>query len=223
VGSLLVQMALYGLAAAAAAPIAIVLSALILAQSKRPLASVWVFTAGAAFFDLLIVAIALVVFGAADIGSGGDASAILDTVLGALFLLFGVMAIFSKESPEKDAAQRQRAQKVASSPLPKMFVMGILVQVINIDAIAVFGVGVKEIAVADVSNAEALIALLFGLALMLVVYYGPAVYYALFRSRADRTLVPMTEWIMSHARVLEIVTGVGLGTVFLWKGLAVLV
>ena len=36
-GSLLVQMALYGLAAAAAAPIALVLSALILAQSKRPL------------------------------------------------------------------------------------------------------------------------------------------------------------------------------------------
>jgi hypothetical protein len=222
-GSLLLQMALYGLAAAAAAPIAIVLSALILAQSKRPLASVWVFTAGAAFLDLLVIVIVLVVFGASDLGSGGDASAILDTSLGALFFLLGVMAVFSQESPEKDAAQRQRAQSVASSPLPRMFLMGILVQVINIDAMAVFGVGLKEIVVADVSTAEAVVALLFGLALMLVVYYGPAVFYSLFRARASALLGPMTEWIMGHARVLEIVTGLGLGAVFLWKGLTVLI
>jgi len=223
VADLLVQMAIYGLAAAAAAPIAIVLSSLILAQSRRPLASVWVLTAGAALLDLVIIVIAVVVFGASDVGSGGDASAILDTILGALFLALGVMAVFSHESPEKDAAQRERAQRVASSPLPRMFLMGILVQVINIDAIAVFGVGVKEIVVADVSTAEDVVALLFGLALMLVVYYGPAVFYALFRARASRLLSPMTEWIMGHARALEIVTGIGLGAVFLWKGLAVLV
>jgi hypothetical protein len=223
VADLLVQMALYGLAAAVAAPIAVVLSALILSQSKRPLASVWVFTAGAAFLDLLIIVIVLIVFGTSDLGSGGNASAILDTVLGALFFALGVVAIFSHESPEKDAAQRQRAQSVASSPLPRMFLMGILVQVINIDALAVLGVGLKEIVVADVSTAEAVVALLFGLALILVVYYGPAVFYALFRARASRLLGPMTEWIMGHARMLEIVAGVGLGAVFLWKGLSVLV
>ena len=53
------------------------LSALILAQSKRPLTSVWVLTAGAAFLDVVIIVIALAVFGAADLQSGGDASAIL--------------------------------------------------------------------------------------------------------------------------------------------------
>jgi threonine/homoserine/homoserine lactone efflux protein len=132
------------------------------------------------------------------------------------------MAIFSKESPKKDAAQRKRAENVASSPLPRMFLMGILVQLINIDAIAVFGVGLKEVVVADVSTAQAVIAVLFGLALMLVVYYGPAVFYALARERATGLLGPMTEWIMGHARMLEIVTGIGLGAVFLSKGLAVL-
>lgn len=222
-GSLLVQMALYGLAAAAAAPIAIVLSALILAQSNRPVPSVWVFTAGAAFLDILIIVIALVFFGASDVESGSDASAILDTILGALFFALGVVAIFSHESPEKDAAQRQRAQSIASSPLPRMFVMGIVVQVINIDAIAVFAVGVKEVVAADVSTGEAAVALLFGLTLMFVVYYGPAVFYSLSRARASQLLGPMTEWIMGHARALEIVTGLGLGSVFLWKGLAVLV
>jgi hypothetical protein len=221
-GSLLVQMALYGLAAAAAAPIALVLSALILAQSKRPVSSVWVFTAGAAFLDAAIIAIVLVVFGASAIGSGGDASAILDVILGALFLLLGVSAIFAKESPEKDAKQRERAMRIASAPLPRMFVMGILVQVINIDAMAVLGVGIKEIVVADVSSAQAAIALLVGLMLMLVVYYGPVVVYQLSPTRALPMLRGMSEWIMGHARPLEIVTGGGLGVIFLWKGLAVL-
>jgi hypothetical protein len=222
-GSLLVQMALYGLAAAAAAPIALVLSALILAQSERPVPSVWVFTAGAALLDAVMIAIALALYNASDLGSGGDASAILDILLGALFLGVGIVAIFSHESPEKDAKQRQRALGMASSPLPKMLVMGVLVQVINIDAIAVFGVGLKEVVVADVSTAQAVVAVLFGLALMLIGYYGPAVAYQLFRARAEPLLGAMSEWIMGHARPLEIVTGGVLGLVFLRKGLAVLV
>jgi len=32
----------------------------------------------------------------------------------------------------------------------------------------------------------------------------------------------MTDWIMGHSRMLEIVTGVGLGAIFLFKGLSVL-
>jgi len=215
-------MALYGLAAAATAPIALVLSALILAQSERPVPSVWVFTAGAALLDAVMIVIALVLFDASDLKSGGDASAILDAALGALFLVVGLVAIFSHESPEKDAKQRQRALRMASAPLPKMLVMGVVVQVINIDAIAVFGVGVKEVVVADVSTAQAVVAVLFGLALMLVGYYGPAVGYQLFRARASRLLGAMSEWIMGHARPLEIVTGGVLGLVFLRKGLAVL-
>jgi threonine/homoserine/homoserine lactone efflux protein len=221
--SLLVQMAIYGLAAAAAAPIALVLSALILAQSKSPVSSVWVFTAGAAFLDAVVIGVALVVFGAAAIGSGSDASAILDVVLGALFLLLGVSAIFSKESPEKDAKQRERAMRIASAPLPRMFVMGILVQIVNIDAIAVFATGIKEIVAADVSTVQAAVALVFGLTLMLVVYYGPAVAYQLSPARATPMLRGMSEWIMGHARSLEIVTGGGLGLIFLFKGLTVLV
>ena len=84
-------------------------------------------------------------------------------------------------------------------------------------------IGIKEIVVADVSTAEAAIALLVGLALMLVVYYGPVVVYQLSPARATPMLRGMSEWIMGHARPLEIVTGGGLGAIFLWKGLAVLV
>jgi hypothetical protein len=53
VGSLLAQVALYGLAAAFAAPIALVVSAMILGKSTRPVVSGWVFVAGALFLDLM--------------------------------------------------------------------------------------------------------------------------------------------------------------------------
>jgi hypothetical protein len=47
-GELILNVLPYGLAAAAAAPIVAVVTALILAHSERPLLSAWVFTAGAA-------------------------------------------------------------------------------------------------------------------------------------------------------------------------------
>ena len=53
VGSLLVQVAIYGLAAAAAAPVAAVVSAVILGKSTRPVLGTRTFVAGAAFLDVV--------------------------------------------------------------------------------------------------------------------------------------------------------------------------
>lgn len=218
-GSLLVQVALYGLAAAFAAPIAAVVSALILGKSKRPVAAAWTFVAGAAFLDVVFAAVVLA-SGAFD--DGGDAGAYVDVGLGVLFAVMGLVAVFGTESPEKDAARRARAESIATAPLGKLFLAGIAVQVINFDAIAVFGGALKEIAAADVTTAEALIALIFGLALMLSVYYVPALIYMFVPERAGAILGRMTEWIMANSRVLEIVIGLGFGAMFLYKGLSVL-
>jgi len=120
------------------------------------------------------------------------------------------------------AARQARAEGMASARLPKRFVAGILVQLINIDAMAVFGVGLKEVPAADVSTAEAVIAVAFGLAVMLVGYYGPAIAVALSPVRARGLLVRMTAWIMAHSKGLEVVVGIAFGLAFLSKGLAVL-
>jgi Sap, sulfolipid-1-addressing protein len=220
-GALLVQMVLYGLAAALAAPIAVVLSALILAQSKRPQASVWTLTAGAALLDVVISVIALAIY-AASSAESGDAAAYLDIGLGAVFFVFGVMALVSTETPEKDAARRSRAEHIASARLPAMFVFGIVVQIINIDALAAFAVGLKEIPAADVPTGQAIVAFVVGLAVMLVGYYGPAVFAALSPVRARSVLGRTTEWIMAHSKILEVVVGLAFGVVFLAKGLQVL-
>jgi hypothetical protein len=219
VASLLVQVALYGLAAAVAAPVAAVLSALILGKSRRPLASAWTFTAGAAFLDVVL---ALVLFASGVFSGEGDAAAYFDVGLGVVFAVLGTLAIFSTDSPEKNAARRARADRIATAKLSAMFTAGIFVQVINFDAMAVFAGAVKEIAAADVTTAEATIAFLFGLALMLSVYYVPALVYALVPARAARLLGALTEWILRNSRVVEIVTGLGFGALFLWKGIFLL-
>jgi hypothetical protein len=220
-GALLLQMVLYGVAAACAAPIAVVLSALILGQSKRPQASVWTLSAGAASLDIVISLVVLAIYSQTSAESG-DASAYLDVGLGALFFAFGVMAIFSTETPEKDAARRARAERIASARLPAMFAFGIVVQIINIDALAAFAVGVKEIPAADVPTGQAIVAFIVGLAVMLIGYYGPAVFAMLSPERARSVLGRATEWIMAHSKILEVVVGLAFGVVFLAKGLQVL-
>ena len=218
-GSLLLNVAVYGLAAALAAPVAAVVTALILGKSTRPLPSAWTFVAGAAFLDVVFAAVIL----AADLfEEGGDAGAIVDVGLGVLFIAMGLLAVFATESPEKDAARRARAESIATAKLPSLFAAGFLVQVINFDAIAVFGGALKDIGEADISTGEEVFATAFGLAIMLSVYYVPAVIYALTPERAATILGRMTEWILGNLRMVEIVVGLGFGAYFLAKGLAVL-
>ncbi len=219
-GTLLVQVAIYGLAAALAAPIGIVVSSLILGKSQRPVASGWTFVAGVALLDV-VLATAILASGAFD--DGGDAGAYVDVGLGVLFLVMGGAAVFGKESPEKDAARRARADGIATAPLAKLFLAGIAVQIINFDAIAVFGGALKEIAEADITTGEEVFAALFGLAIMLSVYYAPVLFYMLVPDRAVPILGRLTEWIMANSRRIEIVIGLGFGVVFLLKGLVVLV
>lgn len=215
-GSVFGQAAFYGIAAAVAAPIAVVVSALILGVSKRPAISAWTFVAGAAFLDVGYSVIILA-SGVADVSS--DASAYIDTGLGVLFFVMGVLAIFSSDTPEKDASRRARAQRVAGSNLSALFLAGIGVQLINIDAMAVFVGALKEIASADLSTVATVLATLFGLAFMLSVYYVPPVLYWLFPSKSSKWLHSMSEWILAHSRMLEIVVGIAFGLIFVAKGI----
>jgi threonine/homoserine/homoserine lactone efflux protein len=218
--NLLAQVLFYGIAAAAAAPIVVVLGALILGKSKRPIASLLMLTGGAAFLDVICaIAIFAIISASGGVEEGGDIGAIIDIALGVIFLVIGASAVFSHESPEKEAAKRERAEKAAAAGLRAMFVTGIAVQIINIDAMAVMSSGLKEIAEANVTSAEAIIAFVVLLAVMLIGYYGPAVVYLLSPARSARVLGRLTEWILQNSRYVEIVVGLGFGAVFLVKGL----
>lgn len=205
-----------------AAPVVAVVTAVILAESNRPLASAWVFTAGAASLVVVFSIVLLAAAGASDgFGEGNsEAGAIIDIALGAIFLALGLFAVFSKEDPENDAAQRERIRHAASGGLRAMLATGLVAQVINIDALAVYTGALKEVAEADVSTAEAAVAVLVALAVMLIPYYLPAIYYAISPERSGHRLRQMSAWLLDHDRALEIVVGIGFGAVFLFKGIA---
>jgi threonine/homoserine/homoserine lactone efflux protein len=199
-----------------------VVTALILAKSSRPLLSALLFTAGAAALDIIFAAglfVAANASGAFDEG-GSTAGTIVDIVLGAVFLAIGVKALVTRESPEQQASQRERIERVATGGLRTMLLSGVAAQVVNVDAMTVFTGAIKEAAEASVSSLEAAVALAVGLAVMLIPYYVPALLYAISPERSGVALRRMSDWLLGHSRALEIVAGLGFGVAFLAKGIA---
>ena len=223
-GDLLLSLIPYGLAAAAAAPAAAVVAALILGQAQRPIFSGSIFVAGALLLDMLFSVVVLGLMEASgSFTSGADIGAWVDTVLGAIFLALGVSAIFQKEDPTKEAARRARITRLTSSGPAKLLVLGVAVQIVNSDSLAVIAGGLKEVAISDVSTASAVVAVGWLLVLMLLPYYVPVLMYAVAPQRSAVLLRRFSEWLLDHSRVVEIVTGFLLGGLFFWKGMAALI
>lgn len=222
-GDALIAILPYAFAALLAAPMMAVVTAFILAQSSRPILSSWVYTAGAAFVVAIASTVILVAFwGTNPDDESSDIGAYVDTGLGAIFLTLGILAVFGNETPEKDAARRSRMKGIASARLPRLFVVGILAQVINFDALTAFESGMKGIISAGISPLQAAFVVLIGTAVMLFPYYGPALLYQISPTKTTEKLTPMTEWLMSHSKQLEVAVGIGFGVIFLVKGIGAL-
>jgi hypothetical protein len=114
-GDLILNVLPYALAAAAAAPVVAVVTAVILAESHRPVLSAWTFTAGAAVLVVVysVVLLALAAGSGAFDDGDSEAGAIVDLVPGAIFLLLGTVAVFSKESPRR---RPRRANAFSARP-----------------------------------------------------------------------------------------------------------
>jgi threonine/homoserine/homoserine lactone efflux protein len=140
-----------------------------------------------------------------------------------LFLGLGVMAVFQKPTPEKEEeARRARVESAAAAGLGAIFLTGIAAQIINSDALAIFGGGLKEVLMADPSVGQALAAVAFMLVIVLIPYYAPIVLYVASPEKAGQQLTNMSGWLLSNSRGIEIVVGLGFGSLFLSNGLAAL-
>lgn len=219
-GDLLLSLIPYGLAAALAAPAAAVVAALILGKAERPLLGGLAFVAGAALLEAVFAALILALMEASgSFTSGADIDGWIDAILGVIFIGIGVAAVFQTESPEKEAAQRARIERLAGSRVTKLVVVGVVVQVINSDALAIMGGGLKEIAIADVTVGQEVLAVVWLMLFMLLPYYVPVVMYAVAPGRSTVLLHRFSDWLLAHSRPVEIITGFVLGGVFLWKGI----
>jgi hypothetical protein len=100
----------------------------------------------------------------------------------------------------------------------------VAVQVINSDALVVYAAGLKEIPLAEPEPgvAAVVIAIIVFLFIMLVPYHLPIDLRLVAPQRSQSILGGMTEWLLARTRLIEIVVGLGLGGIFLFKGLSVL-
>ena len=208
----------YAIAALLAAPFMAVVAAFVLSLSKRPLAAGWIFIGGAAALDLVFGFAIYSLFAYSGIlGTGDIGGIVVDMLLGLIFLLLGIKALFTRESPEKAQSRRKRIQKMASGGLGAIFVLGVLGQIVNSDALAIFAGGMKQIAITKVAFWEAAVGILIFIVIMLGFYYLPVVLYTVAPKSSMKMLTPFNEWIMRHAKVVEVVTCLVFGVLFLFK------
>ena len=219
-GDLLVALIPYGLAAALAAPASAIVSALVLGQAKRAILSATMFVLGAFILDGLVAVVILSLMEASgQFTNGADIADWVDALLGFIFVGIGITAVFQTESPEKSAAQRARIEGLIRAGYKKLFLLGIIVAIVNSDSLAVMAGGLKEIAISDVAAGTVVVALVWLLLLVLLPYYVPILMVAVSPKRSTALLKRFGDWLLEHSRMLEIVTGLVLGGLFLWKGL----
>ena len=218
-GSLLVSLIPYGIAAACAAPVAAVVTALIVGRSPHPYRAALLFILGAVVVDVVFAVVVVALLEAAGADTNSDIGAWIDALLGVLFLAIGVKALVSHPDAEAEAAQREKIDKMVSSGSGTLVVLGALVQVINVDALAVSVGGLKEVLASSEPAGEQVAAIAFLYLLVLLPYWGPLAIYAVMPGRAGAVLRSFSAWIVNHSRSVEIVTGIAFGSYFLAKGL----
>jgi Sap, sulfolipid-1-addressing protein len=224
-GSLIVAQLPYMMAAMCAAPIALVVSAIIMDKADRPRRSASLFVLGALGLDALFAVLILAVYKSVGVDAGsGDVSAWIDVTLGVIFGFLGIKAVFSHPDPEEQAAQRVRIEKIATAKAKGLILGGILVQVINADAMTMLAGGLKEIATTDPYPDVLTIVVVLSVFLfvMLIPYHLPILMSLVSPKSAATMTRTMSDWLLGHARALEIVVGLAFGVIFTVKGLAVL-
>jgi len=222
--NLIVEESPYMIAAMLAAPIVLVLSGLIAGKAERPVRSTSIFVLGAVILDLIFAAVILWLLHVVGISSEDNISAWIDTLLGVLFLVIGIKAAIDRPTEEEKATQRARMEKIAAAKATSLLLAGVLVQIVNADALAVFGSGLKEIAITTPypTAATIVVVVLVFLFVMLVPYHLPIWLYVASPEKAGGKMRAMSAWLLDHAQALEVVVGLGFGALFLFKGLTAL-
>jgi hypothetical protein len=223
-GSVLLDVLPYALVAALPALYVAALTALILTHSKRPILGASVFTAGPLVLDAVLAAVVLTAFwGKGSQAAGGSTvSAWIDIVFASFCSPWGCRRC---STPRRRRSKQPRAR---GSRTQRWLVAGGVrdrpcdTQIIDMDALGILGAGLKEILIEPVPVWQAVVAVAFMLAIMLLPYYAPAVYFAIRRQRAAKGLGRVSDWLIAHTRALEIAAGLIIGLPFLAKGLAAL-
>ena len=95
--------------------------------------------------------------------------------------------MFTNPTPERRATQRARVEKLATARAVGLILGGVAVQIINVDALAVFASGLKEIATTDPFPAvffTIIVVVAVFLFIMLIPYHLPIEMYLIAPEKA---------------------------------------
>jgi threonine/homoserine/homoserine lactone efflux protein len=210
----LVPTALVG--ALAPLPITIVITLL---MSRRGLAKAIAFAAAATG---VLAVTGLVVLATADTSAasseGGSAvTGTIIAVLGGVLVILGLKQVF--DAPDPDAGPPKLMAKLDTMSPAGAGVLGLIVTVINIKQLGIFVAGVSQIVAADISTADAWIALVILAVVIQLFVIGGIVVYIVARTWATKVLRSFQDWMLRNSRAIAIVLGVGVGVAFLVMGI----
>jgi Sap, sulfolipid-1-addressing protein len=206
------------LGAVFAAPIAVVASGLVMSAAQKPLAAGAGFVLGAALLALIFDGIAVAIFRHVGVHAHTQAKATIEIILGLLFILDGLRALIVHR--HSTGGPRERLRSIAGRGWVALLLAGAAIQLVNIDALTISLAGAQTIAFGDLALGGRILALVYLVALMLILYWLPLLAFLLVRGRTERALHWLDGWFAAHERLVEAGTGLLIGALFLSAGLA---
>jgi hypothetical protein len=206
------------LAAVFAAPVAVVISGMVMSAAPKPLAAGSAFVLGAALIALVFDGVAVAIFRHVGVQAHSEAKATIETLLGLLFIVDGLRALIVRR--HGDGGPRERLRSIAARGWLALLLAGAAIQLVNIDALTISLAGAQTIAFGDLQLGGRVLALVYLVALMLILYWLPLLAYLLARGHTERALHWLDGWFAAHERLVEAGTGLIIGAAFLYAGLA---
>lgn len=139
-------------------------------------------------------------------------SAVLDLILGAFFIFFGIRTLFKKERQTK-SEENQKPQ------LAKWFIIGLIISITNFDAVFLLLAASKEVGGSGVSKLNEIILLLVNILFFTFPSLLPLVFYFVAPNFAGRVLTKVNQFVLKYSKYLIFVLFVIFGIYFIFRGL----
>jgi len=172
----------------------------------------------ALFLGTLITAIALAFLGL-NLGQAAPSeihptlvSAILDLILGAFFIYFGIRTLLMKE-------RQTQSEKNQKPQLAKWFIIGLIISITNFDAVFLLFAASKEVGGSGVNELSKIILLFVNILFFTLPSLLPLIFYLIAPNFAGRILTKVNQFVLKYSKYLIFILFVIFGIYFIYRGL----
>jgi len=204
-------------------PVVLSLILVILSNKKYPLSRAVSFLIGMTFAVAILGIIGLNL--GKSIPKSNDSSNVLfwvDLILGLVFLILGIRAIFKKPKQEKQEEKENSnyAQKFGQKHLLKWGLLGFILNMLNLSSIVFYFAATKEIGSSSVSSADKFILTLFCAFFFILPIALPVIIYAFWPNAAKKILDPLHFAVANYGKYINIIILFGFGFYLIYKSLS---